>query len=300
MVTELLQKYIWMVQTFIRAGERGLDLSEIQDKWEDRWDGEYSRRTFNNHRDAITEVFGIRIECNRSTNRYFVRYSDDVADENAENAWLINTFTVNNMLRLGKERLSGRISVEDIPSGHRHMTAIMEAMMDNRMISINYHKYTRAQAEMFTLKPYALKEVSKRWYIVAYCEERKGVRVYGLDRIKSLNILDTKFRMPEGYDVDEEFATCFGVYLEQGYPVLIRFRASEKEARFLRDLPIHSTQEEVSRDEDGVIFSIFVRPNDSLIMEFCKHAGRIEVLSPESVRNEVADKLAEALKQYRP
>ena len=69
MVTELLQKYIWLVQTFIRAGERGLSLGEISDRWESRFDSEYSRRTFNNHREAIEDVFGITIECNRSTNR---------------------------------------------------------------------------------------------------------------------------------------------------------------------------------------------------------------------------------------
>ena len=56
MVTELLQKYIWLVQTFIRAGERGLSLDEISTKWEDMWGNEYSRRTFNNHREAVYEV----------------------------------------------------------------------------------------------------------------------------------------------------------------------------------------------------------------------------------------------------
>ena len=143
MVTELLQKYIWLVQTFIRAGEKGLSLNEIIDKWVDRFETGYSRRTFNNHRDAVAEVFGITIECNRSTNRYFIRYTEDVSDENAENAWLINTFTVNNMLRMSKERLSGRVSVEDIPSGHMHLTAIMEAMTDSHEIKITYLKLLR-------------------------------------------------------------------------------------------------------------------------------------------------------------
>ena len=135
MVTELLKKYIWLVQTFIRAGEKGLSLEEIADRWESRFDSAYSRRTFNNHREAVEDVFGIRIGCNRSTNRYFIEYSEDVADENAESAWLINTFTVNNMLNLGKERLSGRVSVEDIPSGHRHLTTVLEAMTEGLEIS---------------------------------------------------------------------------------------------------------------------------------------------------------------------
>lgn len=146
MVTELLQKYIWLVQTFIRAGENGLSLGEISDRWENRFDSTYSRRTFNNHREAVEEVFGIRIECNRSTSRYFIGSTDDITDDNAETAWLINTFTVNNMLSLGKERLSGRVSVEDIPSGHRHLTSIMEAMTENREIKIQYQKYTSAES----------------------------------------------------------------------------------------------------------------------------------------------------------
>ena len=45
MVTELLQKYIWLVQTFVRAGKNGLSLSEIEDRWESRFDLPYSRRS---------------------------------------------------------------------------------------------------------------------------------------------------------------------------------------------------------------------------------------------------------------
>ena len=153
MVTELLKKYLWLVQTFIRAGERGLSLDEIMDKWEERFDSDYSRRTFNNHREAVYEVFGIDIQCNRRTNRYFIEYTEDVADENAETAWLINTFTVNSMLSLGKERLSGRVSVEDIPSGHRHLTSIMDAMTENCEVVIRYHKYTSADVDTYTLRP---------------------------------------------------------------------------------------------------------------------------------------------------
>lgn len=297
MVTELLKKYIWLVQTFIRTGERGLTLDEISFRWEDRFGTEYSRRTFNNHREAVEEVFGIRIECNRSTNRYFVRYSEDVADENAENAWLINTFTVNSMLSLGKERLSGRVAVEDIPSGHRHLTAIMEAMTDNHVIVIGYRKYTSTETETFRLRPYAVKEFEKRWYLVAFCEERNAMRVYGLDRIKEMEVTGDTFRMPKDFDVDSLFSTSFGIYIPEERGQTIVFRATEKEANFLRDLPIHESQRELSSSE-GVLFEIFVCPNDALIMEFCKHGGRLEVLSPASVREAVAAELRKAADQY--
>ena len=310
MVTELLKKYIWLVQTFIRAGENGLSLDEITDRWEERFGSDYSRRTFNNHREAVEEVFGIRIGCNRSTNRYFIEYSEDVADENAETAWLINTFTVNSMLSLGKERLSGRVSVEDIPSGHRHLTSIMEAMTENCQIVIGYRKYTSSETDTYTLHPYAVKEFAKRWYLVAYCMERKGMRVYGLDRIRSLEITDERFRMPKGFDVDELFATSFGIYIPEDKGHTIVFRTTQKEANFLRDLPLHSSQRELTAAQvrrlapeyagDGrVYFEIFVCPNEALTMEFCKHGARLEVLSPATVREAVAAELRKAAEAYQ-
>ena len=298
MVTELLQKYIWLVQTFIRAGEHGLSLEDITDKWEMRFDSDYSRRTFNNHRAAVEEVFGIVIGCNRSTNRYFIKAGEDISDENAENAWLINSFTVNNMLRLSKEKLQGRISVEDIPSGHMYLTEVMEAMTENLEVVMEYHKYTSEESETLTIWPHAVKEFAKRWYIIAYCKEREGLRVYGLDRVKSMEVTGKKFKMKSGFDVDELFATSFGIYLPGGKGQTITFRCSEREAKFLRDLPLHSSQEEVRKDGDSVIFSIFVCPDKNLIMEICKHGSRIEILSPAEVRNAVKEELVRALAQY--
>jgi len=305
MVSELLQKYIWLVQTFIRAGADGLSLEEISKRWERRFDSPYSRRTFNNHRKEVEDVFGIFIDCNRSTNRYFIEYTDDVADENAESAWLINTFTVNKMLSLGKERLSGRVSVENIPSGHIHLTSVMEAMSDRHEIEITYRKYSSTSVEKLTLRPYAVKENAKRWYMVAYCIERQGLRVYGLDRVLSLEITDREFQMPKDFDVDEKFATSFGVYLPDAPGQKITFRTDTKEAQYIRDLPIHGSQHEESDDGTHVTFSIFVSAKNSqgdyysdLIMEFCRYGSRIEVLSPPDIRQKVAEELSKASSLY--
>lgn len=306
MVAELLQKYIWLIQTFIRAGENGLTLQEISDRWENRFDSPYSRRTFNNHRKDVEEIFGIYIDCNRRTNCYFIEYSDDVTDEKAESAWLINTFTVNKMLSLGKERLSGRVAVENIPSGHIYLTSVIEAMTGNQVIEIEYKKYSSTAAEPLTLLPYAVKEHAKRWYLIAYCEEREGLRVYGLDRIKSLKTTDRTFKMPAGFDVDEIFATSFGIYLPDGRGQKITFRTSSKEAQYLRDLPLHSSQQEEENDDNNVIFSIFACIKDrkgkfhnDLIMEFCKFGSRIEILSPLELRDAIAEELRKSVEIYK-
>ena len=182
----------------------------------------------------------------------------------------------------------------------------MDAMTDNQEVIIYYKKYSSTEPEQLTILPYAVKESAKRWYVIAYCKEREGLRVYGLDRVQSLEITGETFVMPKDFDIDEKFATSFGIYLPSGRGEKILFRTSAKEARYLRDLPLHSTQKEEHNDGNEVTFSIFVCTKDSygkfyndLIMEFCKYGSRLEVIAPEDIRNAVAEELAKASSIYQ-
>lgn len=298
MVSELIQKYIWLIQTIVKSEEKGLTFKEIERKWESRFGSEYPRRTFNNHREAIAEVFGIEILCNRSRQVYYIQYSEDVTDADSENAWLINTFTVNNLLEMGKERLSGRISIEDIPSGQKYLTRIMDAMLDNQEIEITYQKYSVEEHEVYTLRPYALKEYSKRWYLVGYCVERSGLRIYGLDRITSIQNTGNLFDLPENFDVDALFATSFGIYISDTKPCEIIFRAFRHEAKYLMDLPLHKSQEVVSIDKDSTTFSVYASPDVDMIMALLQRGDRIEVLSPEFMRQRMADEIKKMAALY--
>lgn len=311
MVSELIGKYIWLVQSLIASGDGGMTFKELNEKYSRRFGQAYSRRTFNNHRLAVADLFGIDIDCDRSTNRYFIPYSGDVLDNNESIGWLVNTFTVNSLLSLGKERLSGRVSVEEIPSGQKYLTAIMQAMEDGKELEIVYGKYSSDSSETLHVQPFAVKEHEKRWYLVAFCHERAGAdrrnddinawRVYGLDRITSLQVTDVTFRMPKDFDVDGIFSQSYGIYFPKAgqKPVTIRFKVTDEEARYLRDLPIHRSQvEENAAKGDGRIFRIRIIPNRNLTMEFCRHAGRLEVIEPEEVRLSVKEELEKAYKQY--
>ena len=301
MVSELIGKYIWLIQIINASGGRGLSLRDITSRYERRYDQPYSRRTFNNHRQAILEVFGIDIVCDRATNRYSIPGGEDVMDDDRSTEWLINTFTVNNLLSLGKGRLSGRVSVEEIPSGHRFLTSIMQAMEEDMELEIVYGKYSNSYSETLHVLPYAVKEHERRWYLVAFCRERNGMRVYGLDRIASLEETGETFRMPRNFDVDDLFSESFGIYYpkEGQKSVTVKFRATEEESRYLRDLPMHKSQKEEGPTEGGgSVFRLRLIPDENLVMEFCRLAGRVEVLEPEELRSSVKDALEKGYESY--
>lgn len=299
MVQELVGKYIFLVQTFVEAGDRGLSLQEVSRKWEDRYGTGYPRRSFLNHRAAVEEIFGIVITCDRSTNRYRINEADSAVDKREAVDYLINTFTVNSLLTLGKERLSGRVSVEDIPSGQHYLISVMQALLDNAQLRIGYRKYLSEGEDSRLILPYALKEFEKRWYVVAYSMERKALRVYALDRITSLERTGESFRMPEDFHVDDAFEASFGIYLPEGEkPSLVKLRTTLREAAYLQDLPLHPSQRLVGREGDHCLFALRVIPNPDFVMELLRHGNRLEVLEPESLRLTVKEELEKALLQY--
>lgn len=295
MVPELVEKYIFLMQTFVEAGDTGLSWPQLQGRWEARYGSSYPRRSFANHRAGVEEVFGIAIVCDRSTNRYRIDRGESAMDKREAVDYLVNTFTVNSLLTLGKERLSGRVAVEDVPSGQRWLTVAMQAMLDNAVLRIEYRKYLSAETDVRTIRPYAVKEFAKRWYLVAWSEEAGAFRTYALDRIVALERTGDTFRMPHDFNVDTLFRDSYGIYLPEGEnPVLVKLRASERESAYLQDLPLHPSQVMVGPG----LFVLRVIPNPGFVMELCKRADRLEVLEPLELRQAVLDALNNAIQLY--
>ena len=293
MVSELISKYIWLLQTIAASGNAGLTFPQIGRAWQRRWDSVLTRHSFYNHRNAIEEVFGIEISLRRSDNSYFV--NGDFADTEASNRWLIDTYTIKGLLAQSGEKLKGRISVEAVPSGHKYLTPIIDAMLEGREVRMSYRKYGADADEKLTARPYSLREYAKRWYLVAFSIDKNDLRVYSLDRVRSLVKTEQSFVMPEDFDAEGLFYKSFGIYLPgERRAESIRLRAEGKEAAYMRDLPLHHTQKEEGEGE----FSFRAVVDESLIMEMCRLSGKVEVLEPPSLRSELEKRLKKALEQY--
>lgn len=300
MVTELIAKYIWLLQAVMDAGDAGLTLGEIADRYESRFGETLARRTFANYRNGVEEVFGVGIICDRSANRYRIDRNSRMSGSGAAE-WLIDSFTVNSLLERGRESLSGRIEVEPVPSGHRFLSHIMEAMLEGRRVTIEYRKYSSEAPERLTVLPYSLKEDKRRWYLYGHCIERGALRCYALDRFISMEILPDSFTYPENFSLTGLLATSFGTYIpregEKGCTV--GFRARGVQAKYISDLPVHHSQKLMKTEGEWTYFSIFVSPdNDDLYFELRKYGSAIEVLGPEKVRRRLLADASEVVKMY--
>ena len=224
MTKDLFDKYIWLVDTIYRAGK--ITFEEINERWlrSRLSEGEdIPLRTFHNWRIAIEQVFDININCNRKGGYYYyIENADDMQKGGIRN-WLLNTFAVNNLIN-ESHHLKRRILFEEIPSGRKYLTPVIEAMRDGLELELYYQSYWYEEPSTYTLQPYCIKVFKQRWYVIGFCKERNNIRTFSLDRIQQLTTLDTKFIYPKDFDPEAYFADYFGIMIENKKLETIRIK----------------------------------------------------------------------------
>ncbi len=297
-----IRRYIWLIDTISRAGRSGLSFEEINRKWiynTELSDGEiYAKRSFHRHREDVEELFGVKILCHSHDYRYYIDDSDDIRRPSVSRKWMLESVSLNNMIQ-ESVRVRDRVLLEDIPSAQNQLLALLQAISDNRMADVVYQGFWHKEEKTLkNFETYALKVYQRRWYAVGKSGGDQ-LKIYSLDRMHDVRLLDTTFKMPEEWSADEYFEHTFGVIVDNDYDVEdILLKVTRFQANFLKTLPLHSSQRIESEDADSVIFGYTLRPTDDFVHKILELADTTEVLQPLWLRNEVVAYLMDTLKKY--
>lgn len=287
MTKDLFDKYIWLVDTIYRAGK--ITFEEINERWlrSRLSEGEdIPLRTFHNWRIAIELVFDININCNRKGGYYYyIENADDMQKGGVRN-WLLNTFAVNNLIN-ESHHLKRRILFEEIPSGRKYLTSVIEAMRDGLEIELYYQSYWYEEPSTYTLQPYCIKVFKQRWYVIGFCKERNNIRTFSLDRTQQLTTLDAKFVYPKDFDPEAYFADYFGIMIENKKLETIRIKVYGMHVQYIRALPLHRSQCEIETTVDYSIFEYRMKPTLDFRQELLSRGADVEVLAPLTFREEM-------------
>src|SRR5215831_228250 len=74
----------------------------------------------------------------------------------------------------------------------RWLEIILKAIIEKTVLKINYQPFER-EGKDHEFSSYLLKEYHNRWYVVGYSSVSKNIRVLALDRIKSIDLVSSKF-----------------------------------------------------------------------------------------------------------
>ncbi|WP_420433076.1 helix-turn-helix transcriptional regulator [Candidatus Poriferisocius sp.] len=74
---------------------------------------------------------------------------------------------------------------------------LLEAAIGHRQVRIRYFSYGRGQESERVIHPLRVFSELGNWYVQGHCQQAGGVRVFRIDRIRSLQMLETPFEPPD-------------------------------------------------------------------------------------------------------
>ena len=167
---------------------------------------------------------------------------------------------------------------------------ITTALRENRVLIFDYIGTYDEDYKLRRVRPYQLLFDTGVWYLYGFSEERKGIRVYSLGRMKNLSLTKDHFPLPDDFDYRSgSSGSYFGVFTGQKkYRYKIAFY--DYSVSWVMDRKWADDQK-ITETNDGIIVS-FTSTHFEKVAEWVLSRGSTACpLEPESFvsywRNEI-------------
>ena len=174
------------------------------------------------------------------------------------------------------------------------LTALQDAIVNRRIIAIDYFAQYRASTTRREVEPIGLLFYSDHWHLIAYCLLRQGLRDFRTDRIKHFKVLDRQFRKRPDVSL-KSYLRDFGRE-EAASEIVVRF--DNDVAHIVRERQGYGLLEE-KPVEDGVVMTFLVPDSPWTHSWLFSYGPKATVLSPDSLRQLLAKRAKEIFELYQ-
>lgn len=171
--------------------------------------------------------------------------------------------------------------------------SIQTAILDQHQISFQYYEYTPEKKKIlkhdgyrYILDPYALEWKNDHYYLIGYSHKHKGIAHFRVDRLTSVEPLDSKFQPMPDFDVaayTNKMVDMFAEHSEQ-----VKLLCSIELMRVIID---HYGEDIEISPYDDTHFTVIieVNPSGTFYGWVFKFMGKIRILSPQSCVDKMQD-----------
>ena len=188
----------------------------------------------------------------------------------------------------------GRSTCSEIKTNY--LEDIMQAILENRQIKVEYHTQSRNKTTTRTIEPYFLIPREHRFYLIGYCHRAEEIRTFRISRMKKLTLLNSKFEM-NNFDLHAYFKGTWSI--ERGdHRIHFKIRFAANIARYIEEEELF-VKPKITRQSDGsILFEAKVNSDREFLQWLKQYGANAEILEPESYRDRQRQELREWLQLY--
>lgn len=172
--------------------------------------------------------------------------------------------------------------------------SIQTAILDQHQISFQYYEYTPEKKKIlkhdgyrYILDPYALEWKNDHYYLIGYSHKHKGIAHFRVDRLTSVETLDSKFQPMPDFDVAAYTNKMVDMFAAE-HAEQVKLLCSNELMRVIID---HYGEDIEISPYDDTHFTVIieVNPSGTFYGWVFKFMGKIRILSPQSCVDKMQD-----------
>ena len=172
--------------------------------------------------------------------------------------------------------------------------SIQTAILDQHQISFQYNEYTPEKKKIlkhdgyrYILDPYALEWKNDHYYLIGYSHKHKGIAHFRVDRLTSVEPLDSKFQPMPDFDVAAYTNKMVDMFAAE-HAEQVKLLCSNGLMRVIID---HYGEDIEISPYDDTHFTVIieVNPSGTFYGWVFKFMGKIRILSPQSCVDKMQD-----------
>jgi predicted DNA-binding transcriptional regulator YafY len=187
-------------------------------------------------------------------------------------------------------------------SGIEWLETIYNAIVDKKTLILEYKSFGE-KTSVRVISPYMLKEFRNKWYMIAYVHglsKPDKTLLHKLSRILDIKASSETYGEDPTFNGDKYFKYTLGVYHkhnEEPIDVKLKLRGSSIIRLFSEDV-VHVTQDLIPVSEEEAILEMRVYNSPELETFILGYGEGIEVLEPQSLKDEIVKRLNKARSLY--
>lgn len=172
------------------------------------------------------------------------------------------------------------------------------ATAQRQRLEIAYHGRERNAVSEREISPQRLVHYRDNWYLDAWCHQRKALRNFALDRIRSVKALAKAALDIADADIDAHYRGTYGLFGGPARATAV-LRFTPERARWVADERWHPDQQDRWLPDGRFERRLPYADPRELILDILKYGPDVEVAGPADLRAEIAKRLKDAAEQYK-
>jgi predicted DNA-binding transcriptional regulator YafY len=194
-------------------------------------------------------------------------------------------------LRSMVERVTSDAYQDDKGDIQRVLAECSKAIASRSALEIVYAAASRGGEESRRrIDPYAVFPYVRSWHVVGYCHLRDDVRIFKVDRMRSVQATGVRYEIRDDFDLAAFLTEGWGLIRGVDQPVedvVLRFHPPA--SRWVTEERWHATQRIEECPDGTILFRVRIRVTAEFQRWVFRYGRDVEVLEPSHLREWVMD-----------